>query len=79
MWCVCVVVDASMTPVDVQVLSVASTSAVVGWTPADSALEHRVSVDDLARVVIRPGGYRCTVTGTRRHAPPRLRIVYFVT
>jgi len=52
-----------MTPTEVQVLSVASTSAVVGWLPADSALEHRVVVDDVARVVIRPGGYRCTVTG----------------
>jgi len=52
-----------MTPSDVQVLSVASTSAVVGWLPADSALEHRVVVNDVARVVIRPGGYRCTITG----------------
>jgi len=62
MMCVCV--EAVMTPTEVQVLSVASTTAVVGWLPADSALEHRVTVDDLARVVIRPGGYRCTVTGT---------------
>jgi len=55
--------DPPMTPSEVQVLSVASTSAVVGWVPADSALEHRVVVDDVARVVIRPGGYRCTITG----------------
>lgn len=59
--------DASMIPTEVQVLSVASTSAVVGWLPADSALEHRVVVDDVARVVIRPGGYRCTITGSLTH------------
>jgi len=59
-----------MTPTEVQVLSVASTSAVVGWLPADSALEHRVVVDDVARVVIRPGGYRCTVTGKKSSQSP---------
>jgi len=58
-----------MTPTEVQVLSVASTSAVVGWLPADSALEHRVTVDDAARVVIRPGGYRCTITGKPTYKP----------
>ena len=73
MWCTAAGgVDPSMTPTEVQVLSVASTSAVVGWLPADSALEHRVVVDDVARVVIRPGGYRCTVTGNKSSQSPGL-------
>jgi RIMS-binding protein 2 len=55
--------DVSMAPTEVQMLSIASTSAVVGWMPADSSLEHVVTVNNIVRTTIRPGGYRCTISG----------------
>ena len=68
--------EVSMAPSEVQLLSIASTSAVVGWTPGSSALEHIITVNSVVRTTIRPGGYRCTITGKYRAYIPEKNTRY---
>jgi len=50
-------------PTDLNVSNVTDTSAVVTWLPSNSNLEHRVSVNNQSSAVIRPGIYRCLLSG----------------
>lgn len=50
-------------PSDLKISNVTDSSAVVTWMPSNSNLEHRISVNNQSSALLRPGIYRCLLSG----------------
>lgn len=50
-------------PSDFQVTNITSTSAVLSWIPSNSNWEHILLINGRNRTIIKPGGYRCVISG----------------